>query len=188
MEITTEKLEENQLLLNIQVEEELVEKALDQAYRRLVQKASIPGFRRGKAPRSMVERFVGHTALMEEALEHLLPELYQRAIEEQGIQPLGQPKLEVVQVDPVIFKAVVPLPPTVELPDYRQIRVPPKDAHVSEERVQSFIEDLRWETAPWEPSLSPAKMGDLLTLDAQAEEAGVSILGKEGVPFAMSTV
>ncbi len=186
MQITTEKLEENQVLLNVQIEEELVEKSMDQAYRRFVQKTNIPGFRRGKAPRSMVERFVGRTALMEEALEHLIPELYQRALEEQGIQALGQPKLEIVQVDPVIFKAVVPLPPVVELPDYKQIRVTPRDIEVSEQEVESLLEDLRRDAAPWEPSEGLAKMGNLLTLDIQAEENGTNILEREGVAYVMS--
>ncbi|HLB12330.1 MAG TPA: trigger factor [Dehalococcoidia bacterium] len=186
MQVTTEKLEENQLLLNVQVEEEVVEKSLDRAYRRLVQKANIPGFRRGKAPRSMVERFIGRSALMEEALEHLLPELYQKAIEEQGIQPLAQPRLEVVQVDPVIFKAVVPLPPVVELPDYRQIKAIPRDAQVTGEQVDSLLEDLRRDYAPWEPSEGPARMGDLLTIDIRAEEDGNETLDREGVPFVMS--
>lgn len=186
MQITTEKLEENQLLLNVQVEEELVEKSLDEAYRRLVQKTNIPGFRRGKAPRSMVERMFGRTALMEDALEHLVPELYQKAIDEQGIQPLAQPKLEIVQVDPVIFKAVIPLPPVVELADYRQISATLKEAMVSEEEVQAFMEELRRDSAPWEPAERPAKMGDLLTLDIKAEEEGKTVLEREAVPYVMA--
>lgn len=186
MQITTEKLEENQLLLNVQVEEELVEKSLDQAYRRLIQKTNIPGFRRGKAPRSMVERLFGRTALMEDALEHLVPELYQKAIDEQGIQPLAQPKLEIVQVDPVIFKAVIPLPPVVELADYRQISATLKEAMVSEEEVQAFLEETRRDSAPWEPAERPAKMGDLLTLDIKAEEEGKTVLEREAVPYVMA--
>lgn len=178
MQITTEKLEENQLLLNVQVEEEVIEKSLDQAYRRFVQRTNIPGFRRGKAPRSMVERFVGRSALMEDALEKLLPELTQKAMDEEGIQALAQPRIEVVQIDPVIFKAVVPLPPTVELPDYRQIRVTPQEAKVSEEDIKSFLEDLRWDAAPWEPFEGSLKKDNLATLDIRAQEADAELFNR----------
>ncbi|MDP2663709.1 MAG: trigger factor [Dehalococcoidia bacterium] len=186
MQITTEKLEENQLLLNIQVEEEVIEKSMDQAYRRLVQRTNIPGFRRGKAPRSMVERFVGRTALLEDALERLLPDLAQKAMDEEGIKAVAKPRIEVVQVDPVIFKAVVPLPPTVELPDYRQIRVSRDEPVVSEEDVQKFLEGLRWDASPWEPAERPAKRDDLATVDIRAQEGDTQLFEREGVSLQIS--
>lgn len=186
MQITTEKLEENQLLLNVQVEEEVIEKSLDQAYRRLVQRTNIPGFRRGKAPRSMVERFVGRNALLEDALEKLLPELTQKAMDEEGIQAVAQPRIEVVQIDPVIFKAVVPLPPAVELPDYKQIRVTRQEPKVSEEDVKTFLEDLRWDSAPWEPAEGSAKKDNLATLDIRAHEGDTELVNREAVPVILS--
>ncbi|MDO8689008.1 MAG: trigger factor [Dehalococcoidia bacterium] len=186
MQITTEKLEDNQLLLNVQVEEEVIEKSMDQAYRRLVQRTNIPGFRRGKAPRSMVERFVGRTALLEDALERLLPDLAQKAMDEEGIVAVAKPRIEVVQVDPVIFKAVVPLPPTVELPDYRQIRVIRDEPVVSEEDVQKFLEGLRWDASPWEPAERPAKKDDLVTVDIRAQEGDTQLFEREGVSLQIS--
>jgi len=186
MQITTEKLEDNQLLLNVQVEEEVIEKSMDEAYRRLVQRTNIPGFRRGKAPRSMVERFVGRTALMEDALERLLPDLAQKAIDEEGITAVAQPRIEVVQVDPVIFKAVVPLPPTVELPDYRQIRVTRDQPVVSDEDVQKFLEGLRWDASPWEPAERPSARGDLVTVDIRAQEGDAQLFEREGVSLQIS--
>jgi len=163
-----------------------VEKSLDQAYRRLVQRANIPGFRRGKAPRSMVERFVGRPALLEDALEHLLPELAQKAMDEEGIQAVAQPRIEVVQVDPVIFKAVVPLPPKVELPDYKQIRVAREEPKVTEESIQTFLDDLRWDSAPWEPTDAAVKKDDLVTLDIRARENDADLFEREGVPVIVS--
>ena len=82
MKVTTEK-QEGQVLLNIEVEPEEVEKAKERAYRRLVNRYVIPGFRRGKAPRAMLERFIGPSVLLNEALTQLVPELYDRAVEEQ---------------------------------------------------------------------------------------------------------
>lgn len=186
MQITTEKLEENQLLLNVTVEEEVVEKSLDQAYRRLVQRANIPGFRKGKAPRSMVERFVGRSALMEDALEHLLPELAQKAMQEEGVEAAADPRIEVVQVDPVIFKAVVPLPPKVELPDYRQIRVERTEATVSPEDIEKFLNDLRWDSAPWEPSEKAVKKDTLATADIRAMEGENELFNRQDVPIVVS--
>jgi trigger factor len=180
VKVTSEPLEENQLLLNVEVEPELVESSLDRAYRRLASKANIPGFRRGKVPRFMLERFIGREAVLEEALQDLLPDLYNRAIQEQGIEAIAQPRLEVVQETPLVFKAVVPLRPKVELSDYHQIRVEPQPAEVSAEAVESFLEQLRWDVAPWEPTEGPVKMGDLLTLDLLGKEDGRTVVEQKG--------
>src|SRR5205823_6760124 len=103
------------MVLEIEVEEERVQRALDQAYQRIVNRINVPGFRRGRAPRPLVERMVGREAILEDAVEHLVPQAYEDALKEQQIQAAGRPSLEVTSTEPLQFKATVPLEPKVEL-------------------------------------------------------------------------
>ena len=113
MKVTNEKTEKRQAYLTIELEPAEVENALEESYRQLVRKTNIPGFRKGKAPRAILERYVGKDRLFDEALNTLIPQAYEDAIKEQGIEAIAQPSIELSQNDPVVFKAVVPLSPTV---------------------------------------------------------------------------
>ena len=93
------------------------DKSLSEAYHRLVNKASIPGFRKGKAPRAILEQHLGKGALLEDALDRLIPQLYKEAIESQEIKPIAEPQIEITQTAPVVLKAIVPLKP-----DYHEYR------------------------------------------------------------------
>src|SRR5215472_15033758 len=123
MKITTAPQPERQVLLEIEVEPERVEKSMDQAYRRLVGRYRIPGFRPGKAPRVMFERYVGREALLREALENLVPQIYDEAIKEESLEPIDQPQFHIETLEPLTIKATVPLRPSVDLGDWRGLRV-----------------------------------------------------------------
>ena len=99
-----------------------MEDGMEDAYQHLVQTANIPGFRKGKAPRAVVERELGKGRMLEEAIDHMIPEAYKKACKEQKIEPYAQPEVQITKADPLIFKAVVPLVPTVTLGDYKSIR------------------------------------------------------------------
>ena len=122
MKISTEPIENSQVALNVEMERAEVDEYLDKAYRRLVRKVSVPGFRKGKAPRDVLEHHIGKDALFQEALEQLVPNAYEEALERQEIDAIAQPQIEVVQTEPVMFKAIVPVRPTVKLGDYTQMR------------------------------------------------------------------
>ena len=108
MKVTRDKTEECQAFLTIELEEAEVEDSINSSYRHLANEVKIPGFRKGKAPRQVIERYLGRESLLEEALKHLLPEAYGKAIEEQKIEPIAQPEIEMVQTEPsVIFKALI---------------------------------------------------------------------------------
>jgi len=92
MKVTTETLEDSQVALNIEAEAGELSKAMDDAYRRLVNKVSVPGFRRGKAPRLILEQHIGKGALLEEALEELIPRLYSEAMTYKRLSLLSSPK------------------------------------------------------------------------------------------------
>lgn len=165
MKVTKEKEENRQAYITVEMEPAEMETSLQDAYRHLAQKADIPGFRKGKAPRSVVESHLGKPRLLEEALDRMLPQAYEQALKEQEIEPFAQPDVEITQSDPLIFKAVVPLAPAVELGDYGSIRVTPDPVDITDENVNSVIEELRHQHATWEPVDRPLDYNDLAIID-----------------------
>jgi trigger factor len=186
MKVSTEKLENSQVVLQVEMEPEDMERALELAYRRLVKRAVVPGFRKGKVPRDMLERYLGREAFLQDALEHSVPEAYSKALEENDIQAIAPPQIEVTQSEPVMFKATVAVRPTVELGDYRQVRLDPEEVEVGEEEVQAALEQLPDLYAPWEPVERPAQRDDLVTVDVEGTLNGRSILSQKGVQIQVS--
>jgi trigger factor len=176
LKVTKEKVENSQAFLTIEMEPADMEDGMQHAYRHLVQRASIPGFRKGKAPRAVVERTLGKGRMLEEAIDHMIPEAYQKALKEQQIEPYAQPQVEITQAEPLIFKAVVPLTPTVTLGDYRSIRMTPEAVDIKEENINSVLEELRHQHATWEPVDRPLAYNDMAVIDinADAEEKPIS--------------
>src|SRR3977135_3026883 len=114
---------------------------MEEAYRRLSGRVDVPGFRRGKAPRSMVERMIGRDRIVEEALDKLVPEVVSEAIEQEKVEPYTRPRVESVEFDPLRLKAIVGLAPKVELGDYKsQLRVPTEEASIGDEQVDAVIQ------------------------------------------------
>ncbi|KPJ52124.1 MAG: hypothetical protein AMJ37_03480, partial [Dehalococcoidia bacterium DG_18] len=183
MKVSTEKIENSQMVLEVEAEPEEVARSLEEAYHRLVGRAEIPGFRRGKAPRAMLERYIGREALLEKALERLVPDLLNQAIAEQGIEAIAPPEVEITQVDPVSFKATVPVRPTVELGNYRELSIAPEPVAVAEEEVNKVIEQLRYQHAPWEPVERPIKFDDLVTIDVAGSVEGKPLLDRKDLQF-----
>ena len=169
MNAVVERTEHSQVTLKVEVEPERFARATDKAYQRLVQQVAIPGFRKGKAPRRILERAVGVDALYREALDFVMPDAYQEAVKETGISPYARPEFEVVELDPekpLVFKATVPVQPTVKLGDYKSLKLDPPDLSVSDEEVDQAVENLRQSHAQLVPVEDrPVKMGDQVTLD-----------------------
>lgn len=168
MKVTTETLEDSQVALNIEAEAGELNKAMDDAYHRLVNKISVPGFRKGKAPRFILEQHIGKGALLEEALEQLIPQLYKEAIDLQKIEPIERPQMEIIQTEPVVFKAVVPVKPTVELGDYRNLKLQPEPVEITDKEIDAAVELKRQEQAVLSPVDRPVQFGDLVTLNIEA--------------------
>jgi trigger factor len=166
VKVTSERLPDAQVVLSIEVEPEQVAKAEQRAYQSLSQRIRVPGFRPGKAPRFMVERMIGGPdVLRQEGLERLLPEVYREAIIQEGIEPIDQPEMEIVSTEPVIVKATVSVQPTVELGDYKSIRVPKVPVDVPYERINETIERLREQRTEWNPVERAAQAGDRVVID-----------------------
>lgn len=181
MKVSTDRIEGSQVVLNIEVDAEEMESAIKKAYHRLGAKTTVPGFRKGKAPPEMLERYFGREALVEDAVEHLLPEVYDRAIQEQEVDAIAQPQVEVLQIDPLSFKATVPVQPTIELDDYHQVKFEQETVVVTEEEEAEALEKIRYMQAPWTPMERPAKSDDLLAIDVEGTVEGEVVINeKEG--------
>lgn len=160
MKVTAERQPDSQVVLEIEVEPERVEKSLDRAYKRIANRYRIPGFRPGKAPRVVFERIVGRPTLLREALEHLLPEVYEEAIREEGLEPVDQPTFDIPSTEPLKIRATVPLQPNVTLGDYRSLRLEPEPVTVEESEIESALQDLRRRYATLVPVERPVQEGD----------------------------
>ena len=183
MKVTKEKTENRQVFLTVEMEPAEMVEPLEASYRRLVQKANIPGFRKGKATRAIVERYLGKESLLEEALKQLVPQAYEAAIKEQAIEPFAQPDIEITQADPVIFKAVVPLLPAVELGDYHGIRLAQDPVATTEDNVKDVLEELRHQHATWEPVERPVDFNDLVVLNIDSEVEEKPFIKKLGAQY-----
>ena len=186
MRISSDRIEGCQMSLNIEAEPEEMERALEETYRRLVKQAVVPGFRKGKAPRPILERHLGRTALLNDAWDRLVPELYEQAVKEQGIEVFGQPRVEVTQVDPLIFKATVPVRPVVELGDYHAIKVTPEVVEITGDKIDEALEKLRRTQVVWEPVEREARLGDLVGLYVEGSIEGKILLVKESEWYHLS--
>jgi trigger factor len=186
MKVSTENLEDCRIALSIEAEAGELDKSLDQAYHHLVKEVSVPGFRRGKAPRAILEQHIGKRALMEEALEHLVPQLYREAIQSKDLQPIAEPELEITESEPLVFKAVVSLKPEVKLGDYYDIRLDAGPGiEVADNEVAAAMEEFRKQQGAWVPADRPAQLGDLVTMNIQADVDGKSWLDHKDILYEM---
>lgn len=172
-------------VLEIDVPEDEVARAMDQAYAHLVRRVRIPGFRPGKAPREILERHVGTEVLREEALRRLVPERYSEAVARAGIEPVARPSIEVKEGPDgkgLRLVATVDVYPQVTLPDYRALRVPRERRPVTDEDVDRALEDLRARHGRLvSAGGEPARRGDFVLLTVAAAPEGLERLapGKE---------
>jgi trigger factor len=183
VKVTLERLPESRVQLQIEIDDERLEKSLDSAYKRLAQRNRFPGFRPGKAPRPIVERAVGREGLIREALDKLVPAAYNEAIETENVDAIGQPELEIEQLEPVKFTATVPIRPTVALNDYRSIRVDPEPVEVTGEMVDEQVLLLRRRHATQVPVDRVIQWDDVIIADVKASEDGNQFLDDENAEF-----
>ncbi len=173
MAITTERLEGRGLVaLQIEVDPERVDKHMDRAVARISKQVRIPGFRPGKADRKVVERHVGTAAILQEALEELVPEVYNEALESEQIDAIDQPEFELESTDPLVVKATVPVRPLVDLNDYQSLRAPREQIEVTEEQVQDTFLQLRRQFAVLEPVERAVEWDDHVRADVSVQVEG----------------
>ena len=163
MKITQDEVVERQTTLHIELDDEDIDPYLQRAYSRVVQNVNIPGFRKGKAPRSIIEQYFGRESLLNEILDSLLPELTGKAITEEDIDAVGMPSIDLEGLDPFQFSAVVPLKPDINLGEYKSIRVEKETPSLPDDAIDERIEQLRLSVASWEPVDRTVQTGDMVS-------------------------
>ena len=163
MKITQDDVVDRQTVLHIELEDDDMDPYMDRAYQRVVQRVNIPGFRKGKAPRRIIEQYFGRESMLNEVLDSMLPELTNQAINEKDLDAVGLPSIEMEELDPFQFSAIVPLRPEVDLGGYSEIRIEKEQPKIEDDAVDSRIEQLRLSVATWEPTERPIEMGDMIT-------------------------
>ncbi|MFW6301665.1 MAG: trigger factor [Bacillota bacterium] len=142
MEVKQERLEDNKVRLDVEVDIDEVNQALEQAYKKVRKEVSLPGFRKGKVPRKVLEANYGKEVLHKDALDILIPANYQKALEEAEIEPISEPEFEdfyIAEDEPATFTAVVEVKPEVELGDYTGYDVEREEVEVTEEDIMAIL-------------------------------------------------
>ncbi len=188
MKVTQDEVVDRQAVLNIEVDTELFEEHLDRAYRRLVGRIDVSGFRRGKAPRSVFERAYGRERLVEDALETMVPAVVKQAVEESDLEAGGPPRVSVLESDPTPrIKATVPLTPIVTLGDYRSLKFDDPPEEVTDEQVDAALERMRQAQATWDPVERPVQLDDMAVLSSvEGTASAKSILSANGVEYVVT--
>lgn len=181
-----EKNEQGQIVLEFNVEKEVFDAAVEKEYRKEAKKMTVPGFRKGKAPRSVIERMYGKGVFYEGAFNAILPEAYEAAVKEAAIDVVGQPEFDVVSCDDngVVFSAVVYVKPEVEIKDYFGIEVPKEVAPVTEEEIENEIFGVRNRNSR-ETDITDraAENGDTATIDFEGFSDGKPFEGGKGTDY-----
>lgn len=190
MSLQVEKLEKNMAKLTIEVSAEELEKALETAYQKNKNKMSIPGFRKGKVPRNMIEKMYGPAVFYEDAANELIPDAYEKAVEECEEEIVSSPTIDVVQIEkgkPFIFTAEVALKPEVTLGKYKGVKVEKTEVEVTEEEIDAQIEKERENSARTITVTDrPVKDGDITTLDFEGFVDGVPFEGGKGGDYPLT--
>lgn len=190
MSLQVEKLEKNMAKLIIETDVAEFEKAVEKAYQKEKKKISIPGFRKGKVPRQMVERMYGKEIFFEEAANIVIPDAYEKALDECEEEIVSNPKIEVVQIAagmPFIFTATVALKPEVKLGKYKGVEVDKIDTAVTDEEVDAAINrELENNARNIPVDDRPVKDGDMTTLDFEGFIDGVAFDGGKGEDYPLT--
>ena len=190
MSLQVEKLEKNMAKLTIEVSAEELDKAMEKAYQKQKSRISLPGFRKGKAPRKMIESMYGKGVFMEDAVNSLVPQEYSKAIADCDLEIVSQPEINVTQMEPgkaLIFTADVATKPEVTLGDYKGVEVPKTEIAVTDEEVDAEVkkeQDKSSRTVVVEDRA--AANGDITTIDFEGFVDGVAFDGGKGSDYALT--
>lgn len=190
MSLQVEKMEKNMAKLTIEVSAEDLEKAMQSAYQKAKGRISIPGFRKGKAPRKMIEQMYGKGIFLEDAVNALIPEHYSKALSECELEIVSQPQIDVTQMEPgkaLIFTAEVAVKPEVTLGEYKGVEVPKAEIEVTEEEIEAAIkreQEKNSRTITVEDRA--AEEGDIVTIDFEGFVDGEAFEGGKGEDYPLT--
>ena len=181
--------EKSTVKIEFSVDKEVFDKAVEKVYRKQVKKINVPGFRPGKAPRAMIEKMYGSGVFYEDAINDLIPENYTEAVKEAGLEPVGQPEIDIVSIDEngLVLSAIVPVKPECTVEGYKGLEVVREVAPVTAEEVDNEIKTIR-ERQSRETEVedeTPAEMGDVAKIDFEGFIDGVAFEGGKGEDYSL---
>jgi trigger factor len=177
-----ETLNPTRAKLTVEVEFEELKPSLDAAYQRIAKQVNIPGFRKGKVPPPVIDRQVGRGVVLDEAINEALPKLYVQALEENDLQPLAQPEIDITRFEDnstLEFTAEVDVRPTIEVPAYDDLTIEVADIVVTDEEVEEQVQGLRERFATLNDVDRAVQDGDVVTIDLAATRDGEPVEGGE---------
>jgi trigger factor len=183
MTVTLARKAASQVALQVEATADEVEAAVQASLRRLAGRVRIPGFRPGKAPSAMVERAIGWETIRHETVDHLVPELYRRAVDETGVEPVGDPELDLGELErdqPLKFTATVTVKPEVDLRDYLALRVPRETTEITEESVDQAIHEARRRHSEVNDVDRAAQAGDVIRCTLVMRRGDEVLTGGDG--------
>lgn len=186
LQTTTEQLEKDRVKLRVEVPEAALQPAMDAVYRKWANEIRIPGFRRGKVPRQMIDARVGVATVREEALQEALPQLYRDALDAEALEPIAPPEIDVVEFEagaPLIFEATVDVRPEVEVPDLASIEVEAPPSEVTDDDLDEQLERLRDRFAELESVGREARRGDHVLIDLKGYQHDELVEGLSAPDF-----
>ena len=190
MSVQIENLEKNMAKLTVEVSPETMEKAMNSVYLRARGSISLPGFRKGKAPRKMIERMYGAGVFLEDAANDVIPEEYRKAVEESNLEIVSQPKIEVVQLEPgksFVFTAEVAVKPDVTLGEYKGVEVPKTEIEVTDDEVEAEVKKEQEKNSRFVTVENRgAENGDRVTLDFDGSVDGEAFEGGKGTDYPLT--
>ena len=190
MSLQVEKMEKNMAKLTIEVSAEDVEKAMQSAYQKAKGRISIPGFRKGKAPRKMIEQMYGKGIFLEDAVNALIPEHYSKALGECELEIVSQPKIDLVQTEPgkaLIFTAEVAVKPEVTLGEYKGVEVPKSEIEVTDEEVDAEVKkEQEKNSRTINVEDRAAQLNDIVTIDFEGSVDGVPFDGGQATEYPLT--
>ena len=183
MKVTSvEKKEKSTVELTIQIDAEQFEAAVQKAYLKDRNRISVPGFRKGKAPRKIIEGMYGSGVFYEEAINEVYPEAYEQAVQEQGLEDMGHPKMEIVEVgkEGFTFKALVSVRPEVKLGEYKGLTAPKEEVKVTEKDIDEELKPFIDRATRLVSVKRKAKKGDTAVIDFEGFDNGTPFEGGKG--------
>ena len=183
MKTTSEKMENCQIALTVEMEPSEADKYMALGLEHVAKKTTIPGFRKGKAPASLVEQQVGRHVILQEAIEHLIPEAYEEALKSEFITAFAEPYIELLGVDPIKFKAIVPTSPDVTPCNYHEIKMEQEKREVTDSDIDHAIEQLRLQFGTLVPVERGIQFNDVVTVDIIGRRDGEEVLDRKDASF-----
>jgi len=165
--VTVERMPGSAVELDIYADDVEFAEAYEKALRKVSRDVTIPGFRKGKAPRNIIEKMVGRDAIVDEAGRDMMDDLYRRAIEQENLVPVGDPRVGILQAEPLGFKVTIEVFPTVTLGDYAGVRVESREVELEDSDVQEVLDQLQRQHSEWVSTDEPRapRDGDKIVID-----------------------